>query len=58
MKEYKTVRVEDLKSGDYVIPANAVVKEVDWFSCLVIIDFADNTSTPPIPAGTLVEVKT
>jgi hypothetical protein len=29
------------------------IKGVDWFGLLVIVDFEDGTSTPPIPNGTV-----
>lgn len=51
------VKVHQLQPGDYVVPARATVKAVDWFACLVIVDFTDNTATPPIMANVEVEIR-
>jgi hypothetical protein len=52
----KTIAVRDLRAGDYVIAAKAVVVGVDCFGPLAIVDFADGTATPPIPSNTAVEI--
>jgi len=51
------VKVHQLQPGDYVVQAKATVKSIDWVSCLVIVDFTDGTATPPIAAGTEVEIR-
>lgn len=53
----KVVKVKDLKAGDYVVPARAVVKSVDVFGGLAIVDFTDNTATPPVPSNAAVAVE-
>jgi hypothetical protein len=52
----QTIPLRDLRAGDYVVPANATVKETDLFAGLIIVDFTDNTATPPIPSDATVEV--
>lgn len=51
-----TVKVRDLKAGDYVVPAKATVSGVQLFAGLAIVDFTDNTATPPIPQNVAVEI--
>lgn len=44
-----TVKVCDLKAGDYVVAAKATVADVQCFAgVLAIVDFTDNTATPPV----------
>lgn len=51
-----TIKVKDLKAGDYVVPAKATVEAVQLFAGLAIVDFTDRTATPPIPAQLSVEI--
>lgn len=50
------VNVSDLKAGDYVVPAKAIVTGIQCFAGMVIVDFDDNTATPPIPSQVQVEI--
>lgn len=50
------VAVKDLKAGDYVVPAKAVVSGVDLFAGLAIVDFSDKSATAPIPSASKVEI--
>lgn len=52
----KTVAVRDLKAGDYVVPAKATVTGIQKIAGLVIVDFDDNTATPPIPGNAAVKI--
>lgn len=51
-----TVAVRELKAGDFVVAAKATVTDVQLFAGLAIVDFDDNTATPPIPQNVAVEI--
>lgn len=51
-----TILVRDLKPGDFIPSHKLTVKDVDCFGPLAIIDFDDDTASPPMSSGTKVEV--
>lgn len=52
-----TIPVFRLQPGDYVVPAQATVKDIQRIGSLVIVDFTDSTSTAPIPGYVHVEIE-
>lgn len=48
----------DLEAGDIVLSADGelVVSSAEWNGAFTIVDFADGTATPPLQAGTWMEV--
>lgn len=53
-----TVAARDLRSGDVVLAAvGLVVRSVDCFGAVCIVDFEDGTATAPVPAGGLVAIE-
>jgi hypothetical protein len=51
-----TVKVGELKPGDFVIAAKATVKETQSFASVTIVDFTDKTATAPIPSHAPVQI--
>ena len=51
-----TVRIRDLKAGDYIIAIQTFVKDVQLFAGLAIVDLADNTATAPISQQATVDI--
>ena len=51
-----TVRVRDLKAGDYIIAIQTIVSDIQLFAGLAIVDLIDNTATAPIPQQAKVEI--
>lgn len=61
-----TVKACELEPGDVLVdpslppsaaPPRLVVAGVQSLGALVIVDFADSTSTPPMPSSVLVAVR-
>jgi hypothetical protein len=46
-----TVRVRDLKAGDYIIAIQTIVSDIQLFAGLAIVDLMDTTTTTPNTAS-------
>lgn len=50
------VTVRDLRAGDYVVPAKAMVASVDRFASVAVVEFTDGTATAPLALEMPVEI--
>lgn len=52
-----TVKVHELRKGDRIPSIDLEVDDVQVLDAITIIDFTDNTSSPPLSSHLLVEIE-